>query len=187
MFLQPSGFLVTAGYSNPPLKWNSLMWREHHYQTPEFQFWIWKSEDCVFFRRNSAWSCLFKPFHASYFYGQSRFLCTWSAHECCIFYGCMNSWAADRELLFNPKLSISPALKILCICILQIGNNDIGDVNIIAFRQINQFDLSGNVITSSEHLPTLWVSVFSSSLWDFLHGKGFSSHAFYLQAVFLKA
>lgn len=39
----------------------------------------------------------------------------------------------------------------------QVGNNDIDDVNIIVFRQINQFDLSGNVITSSEYLPTLWV------------------------------
>lgn len=33
------------------------------------------------------------------------------------------------------------------------------DVNIIVFRQINQFDLSGNVITSSEYLSTLWVRV----------------------------
>uniref|UniRef100_A0A452HR85 Uncharacterized protein n=1 Tax=Gopherus agassizii TaxID=38772 RepID=A0A452HR85_9SAUR len=38
----------------------------------------------------------------------------------------------------------------------QVGNSDIDDVNIIAFRQINQFDLSGNVITSSEYLSTLW-------------------------------
>lgn len=41
---------------------------------------------------------------------------------------------------------------------LQVGNNDVDDVNIIVFRQINQFDLSGNVITSSEYLSTLWVS-----------------------------
>jgi len=41
---------------------------------------------------------------------------------------------------------------------LQVGNSDIDDVNIIAFRQINQFDLSGNVITSSEYLSTLCVS-----------------------------
>lgn len=40
---------------------------------------------------------------------------------------------------------------------LQVGNNDVDDVNIIVFRQINQFDLSGNVITSSEYLSTLWV------------------------------
>lgn len=42
---------------------------------------------------------------------------------------------------------------------LQVGNNDVDDVNIIVFRQINQFDLSGNVITSSEYLSTLWVRV----------------------------
>lgn len=41
---------------------------------------------------------------------------------------------------------------------LQVGNNDVDDINIIVFRQINQFDLSGNVITSSEYLSTLWVS-----------------------------
>uniref|UniRef100_A0A8C0EAS9 NOMO2 protein n=1 Tax=Bubo bubo TaxID=30461 RepID=A0A8C0EAS9_BUBBB len=38
---------------------------------------------------------------------------------------------------------------------IEVGNRDIDDVNIIAFRQINQFDLSGNVITSSEYLSTL--------------------------------
>lgn len=47
---------------------------------------------------------------------------------------------------------------------LQVGNSDIDDVNIIAFRQINQFDLSGNVITSSEYLSTLCVSSSVSSL-----------------------
>lgn len=40
---------------------------------------------------------------------------------------------------------------------LQVGNNDMDDVNIIVFRQINQFDLSGNVVTSSEYLSTLCV------------------------------
>uniref|UniRef100_A0A8C9DM67 Prealbumin-like fold domain-containing protein n=1 Tax=Prolemur simus TaxID=1328070 RepID=A0A8C9DM67_PROSS len=40
--------------------------------------------------------------------------------------------------------------------VIEVGNNDIDDINIIVFRQINQFDLSGNVITSSEYLPTLW-------------------------------
>lgn len=43
-------------------------------------------------------------------------------------------------------------------------NSDIDDVNIIAFRQINQFDLSGNVITASEYLSTLCVSSSLSSL-----------------------
>ncbi|KAF6716052.1 Nodal modulator 1 [Oryzias melastigma] len=42
----------------------------------------------------------------------------------------------------------------------QVGNSDIEGVNIIAFRQINQFDLSGNIITSPEHLPTLSVKLY---------------------------
>uniref|UniRef100_A0A8C1DMW2 Nodal modulator n=1 Tax=Cyprinus carpio carpio TaxID=630221 RepID=A0A8C1DMW2_CYPCA len=43
-----------------------------------------------------------------------------------------------------------------------VGSTDIEGINIIAFRQINQFDLSGNVITSPEHLPTLWVKLYKS-------------------------
>uniref|UniRef100_A0A8C1HMP9 Nodal modulator n=1 Tax=Cyprinus carpio carpio TaxID=630221 RepID=A0A8C1HMP9_CYPCA len=42
---------------------------------------------------------------------------------------------------------------------IEVGSTDIEGINIIAFRQINQFDLSGNVITSPEHLPTLWVNL----------------------------
>ncbi|XP_049494277.1 nodal modulator 1 isoform X3 [Panthera uncia] len=49
---------------------------------------------------------------------------------------------------------------------ISVGNNDIDDVNIIVFRQINQFDLSGNVITSSEYLPTLWVKLYKSENLD---------------------
>uniref|UniRef100_A0A671LFQ9 Nodal modulator 1-like n=1 Tax=Sinocyclocheilus anshuiensis TaxID=1608454 RepID=A0A671LFQ9_9TELE len=49
---------------------------------------------------------------------------------------------------------------------LRVGNTDIEGINIIAFRQINQFDLSGNVITSSEHLPTLWVKLCKSDNLD---------------------
>lgn len=49
---------------------------------------------------------------------------------------------------------------------IEIANTDIDDVNIIAFRQINQFDLSGNVITSSEYLPTLWVKLYKSENLD---------------------
>lgn len=49
---------------------------------------------------------------------------------------------------------------------IEVGNNDIDDVNIIVFRQINQFDLSGNVITSSEYLPTLWVKLYKSENLD---------------------
>ncbi|XP_028914056.1 nodal modulator 3 isoform X2 [Ornithorhynchus anatinus] len=50
--------------------------------------------------------------------------------------------------------------------VIEVGNSDIDDVNIIAFRQINQFDLSGNVITSSEHLPSLWVKLYKSENLD---------------------
>lgn len=49
---------------------------------------------------------------------------------------------------------------------IEVGNSDIGDVNIIAFRQINQFDLSGNVITSSEYLSTLCVKLYKSENLD---------------------
>uniref|UniRef100_A0A8C8ZI42 Nodal modulator 1 n=1 Tax=Prolemur simus TaxID=1328070 RepID=A0A8C8ZI42_PROSS len=50
--------------------------------------------------------------------------------------------------------------------VIEVGNNDIDDINIIVFRQINQFDLSGNVITSSEYLPTLWVKLYKSENLD---------------------
>ncbi|XP_077461040.1 BOS complex subunit NOMO1 [Stigmatopora argus] len=43
---------------------------------------------------------------------------------------------------------------------IEVGSSDIEGVNIIAFRQINQFDLSGNVITSPEHLATLSVKLY---------------------------
>ncbi|GAB1292109.1 Nodal modulator 1 [Apodemus speciosus] len=49
---------------------------------------------------------------------------------------------------------------------IEVGNNDVDDVNIIVFRQINQFDLSGNVITSSEYLSTLWVKLYKSESLD---------------------
>uniref|UniRef100_A0A8D0B0G3 Nodal modulator 1 n=1 Tax=Salvator merianae TaxID=96440 RepID=A0A8D0B0G3_SALMN len=51
-------------------------------------------------------------------------------------------------------------------CAIKVGNSDIENVNIIAFRQINQFDLSGKVITSSEYLPTLWVKLYKSENLD---------------------
>ncbi|KAH0521499.1 Nodal modulator 1 [Microtus ochrogaster] len=51
-------------------------------------------------------------------------------------------------------------------CMYHVGNNDVDDVNIIVFRQINQFDLSGNVVTSSEYLSTLWVKLFRSENLD---------------------
>ncbi|XP_023189394.1 LOW QUALITY PROTEIN: nodal modulator 1-like [Xiphophorus maculatus] len=49
---------------------------------------------------------------------------------------------------------------------IEVGSSDIDGVNIIAFRQINQFDLSGNIITSPEHLPTLSVKLFKSDNLD---------------------
>uniref|UniRef100_A0A7N6FFD0 Nodal modulator n=1 Tax=Anabas testudineus TaxID=64144 RepID=A0A7N6FFD0_ANATE len=48
----------------------------------------------------------------------------------------------------------------------EVGSSDIEGINIIAFRQINQFDLSGNVITSPEHLPTLSVKLYKSDNLD---------------------
>ncbi|XP_062854165.1 BOS complex subunit NOMO1 [Trichomycterus rosablanca] len=49
---------------------------------------------------------------------------------------------------------------------IEVGSSDIEGVNIIAFRQINQFDLSGNIITLPEHLPTLWVKLYKSDNLD---------------------
>ncbi|XP_051568464.1 nodal modulator 1-like [Myxocyprinus asiaticus] len=49
---------------------------------------------------------------------------------------------------------------------IKVGNTDVDGLNIIAFRQINQFDLSGNVITSPDHLPTLWVKLYKSDNLD---------------------
>ncbi|KAM8934812.1 BOS complex subunit NOMO3-like [Pelodytes ibericus] len=49
---------------------------------------------------------------------------------------------------------------------IEVGSSDIDDVNIIAFRQINQFDLSGNVITASEYLSTLLVKLYKSDNLD---------------------
>ena len=39
----------------------------------------------------------------------------------------------------------------------QIAGSDLKDINIIAFRRMNQLDLSGNIITLSEYLPSLKV------------------------------
>ncbi|XP_018425571.1 PREDICTED: nodal modulator 3-like [Nanorana parkeri] len=49
---------------------------------------------------------------------------------------------------------------------IEVGNSDIDEVNIIAFRQINQFDLSGNVNTSPEYLSTLLVKLYESDNLD---------------------
>ncbi|XP_061844241.1 BOS complex subunit NOMO1 [Nerophis lumbriciformis] len=49
---------------------------------------------------------------------------------------------------------------------IEVGSSDIEGINIIAFRQINQFDLSGNVITSPEHLATLSVKLYKSDNLD---------------------
>nr|XP_033479681.1 nodal modulator 1 [Epinephelus lanceolatus] len=49
---------------------------------------------------------------------------------------------------------------------IEVGSSDIEGVNIIAFRQINQFDLSGNVQTSPEHLATLSVKLYKSDNLD---------------------
>ncbi|XP_078097035.1 BOS complex subunit NOMO1 isoform X2 [Mustelus asterias] len=49
---------------------------------------------------------------------------------------------------------------------IEVDSSDIEGVNILAFRQINQFDLSGNVITSPEHLSTLRVVLYKSENLD---------------------
>ncbi|XP_032896163.1 nodal modulator 1-like [Amblyraja radiata] len=49
---------------------------------------------------------------------------------------------------------------------IQVEGSDIDGVNILAFRQINQFDLSGNIITSPEHLSTLRVVLYKSENMD---------------------
>ncbi|XP_044289374.1 nodal modulator 1-like isoform X2 [Varanus komodoensis] len=49
---------------------------------------------------------------------------------------------------------------------IKVSSSDIEGVNIIAFRQINQFDLSGNVFTSSEYIPTLWAKLYKSENLD---------------------
>lgn len=41
---------------------------------------------------------------------------------------------------------------------LQVTDADLVGVNIIAFRRLNQMDLSGNVITAQEHVATLKAS-----------------------------
>ena len=40
----------------------------------------------------------------------------------------------------------------------QVESSDFTEVNMIAFRRMNQMDISGNVVTLSEFLPTLKVS-----------------------------
>lgn len=67
-------------------------------------------------------------------------------------------------MCYCPLLTVPLLVKTRVCFPLQVGNSDIDDVNIIAFRQINQFDLSGNVITASEYLSTLCVSSSLSSL-----------------------
>lgn len=41
-----------------------------------------------------------------------------------------------------------------------VVDKDFTDVSIIAFRRVNQMDISGNVITQEEHLPSLKVKLF---------------------------
>ncbi|XP_053328290.1 nodal modulator 1-like [Spea bombifrons] len=49
---------------------------------------------------------------------------------------------------------------------IEVGSNDIDEINIIAFRQINQFDLTGNVIAKDEYLSTLLVKLYKSDNLD---------------------
>ena len=50
---------------------------------------------------------------------------------------------------------------------LTIKDQDLTNVNIIAFRRMNQLDLSGNVITEDTHLHTLKVGV----IWNYITGQ----------------
>ncbi|XP_063064130.1 BOS complex subunit NOMO1 [Engraulis encrasicolus] len=49
---------------------------------------------------------------------------------------------------------------------IEVASSDVEGVNIIAFRQINQFDLSGNIITPPEHLSSLWVKLYKNDNLD---------------------
>ncbi|XP_041958584.1 LOW QUALITY PROTEIN: nodal modulator 1 [Alosa sapidissima] len=49
---------------------------------------------------------------------------------------------------------------------IEVASNDVEGVHIIAFRQINQFDLSGNIITPPEHLASLWVKLYKNDNLD---------------------
>ena len=40
----------------------------------------------------------------------------------------------------------------------KVADTDIKNINILAFRRMNQMDLSGNVVTDHSHLPYLKVS-----------------------------
>ena len=52
------------------------------------------------------------------------------------------------------------------IFVLQVEDSDLSNIHIIAFRRMNQMDLSGNVVTDPKHLPTLKVRLgqFTSTL-----------------------
>ena len=44
--------------------------------------------------------------------------------------------------------------------LIQVKEGDVFGINMIAFRRMNQMDLSGNIIGPEEHLPTLKVQLF---------------------------
>ncbi|ETE61234.1 Nodal modulator 1 [Ophiophagus hannah] len=78
----------------------------------------------------------------------------------CAIYG--EDTVTDEEGRFRLRGLLVSVLKTAEL----VGSDDVDNVNIVAFRQINQFDLSGNVITPSEYLPTLWVKLYKSENLD---------------------
>jgi hypothetical protein len=42
----------------------------------------------------------------------------------------------------------------------QVKDGDIMNTNVITFRKLNQFDITGNVVTDQEHLHTIKVGTF---------------------------
>ena len=50
-------------------------------------------------------------------------------------------------------------MTFLIVCLSQVQGKDIENIRIIVFRRLNQFEIGGNVITSSDYVPTLKVSM----------------------------
>ena len=57
-------------------------------------------------------------------------------------------------------------MLIICMLGFQVVKEDMANVNIIAFRRMNQMDISGNVITQLEYLSSLKVSFTHISLYQ---------------------
>lgn len=58
---------------------------------------------------------------------------------------------------YNLLMLIFIMLKSFYFDYLQVDKSDFVDVNIIAFRRQNQMDISGNIVTPQDVLPSLKV------------------------------